>query len=193
MNKLNKINFSAILEWVSRCYVWLFLMLYGLGKIFGGQFYLKGELPTALAEKTVVQATPFEIAWTFMGLSKAYILFIGISQIVGATFLLFNRTKILGVILLMPIMINIVVFDLVFMESKGPVANATIYILMLFYILYYNKDAIVKAWLAFTKDIGLIHFPVKWDFTQFVIGLLIAACIFSMDQFFVQIIGHGES
>lgn len=37
----------------------------------------------------------FELAWTFMGRSFGYILFIGLAEIIGAFLLLFNKTKLI--------------------------------------------------------------------------------------------------
>lgn len=62
-----------------------------------------------------------------MGYSFAYILFIGVMQIVGAWMLLWERTKLLGVAILMPILVNIVVFDIIFLDTleRSPVRSST--------------------------------------------------------------------
>jgi hypothetical protein len=83
-------------ELMARWYVFVFLNLYGLGKIAGGQFYRRGHLPADVARTTLGQAGGFDLAWTFMGHSFAYILFIGLAEVVGAWLLLWNRTKLPG-------------------------------------------------------------------------------------------------
>lgn len=185
---LNKIDLKKILEIVSRCYVFIFLNLYGVGKIMGGQFYRKGELPPEIASQTIEQASGYDIAWTFMGYSFAYILFVGISQIIGAWLLLWNKTKLLGVTILFPILVNIVVFDIIFLDVKDAVVNAVIYLLMLVYILFYNKEKVITAFNAFTT----IPEKSKLDKRQLLkrIGLVIVvmAIIFAIDQFFVNLI-----
>jgi hypothetical protein len=184
---LKKIDWKKILEIVSRWYVFVFLNLYGIGKIMGGQFYRKGKLPEEIASLTLEQASGYDIAWTFMGYSYAYILFVGISQIIGAWLLLWNKTKLLGVAILFPIMINIVVFDVIFLDVKDAVVNAVIYLLMLVYILFYNKEKVNTAYQSFTT------LPVKnkLDKKQLVkrIGLVLVvmAIIFAIDQFFVNL------
>jgi apolipoprotein N-acyltransferase len=50
---------------------------------------------------TLGEATGFDLAWTFMGFSFAYILFIGLAEIVGAWLLLcaifyLNKERVLG-------------------------------------------------------------------------------------------------
>jgi hypothetical protein len=104
------------------------------GKIIGGQFYRRGHLPPEVAQLPLASAGPFELAWTFMGYSFAYILFIGLTEIVGAWMLLWERTKLLGVAIL-PVMVNIIVFDIIFLDKYGALASAAIYTILLFVIL----------------------------------------------------------
>ena len=181
-------NWSKILEIVCRWYVFIFLNLYGIGKIMGGQFYRRGQLPEEVAHTTIEQASAYDLAWSFMGFSFYYILFIGLSQIIGAWMLLWNRTKILGVMVLFPIMINIIVFDIIFLDVKDALVNATIYLLMLIYILYANKEKVIKAFTALT----LPEFKKQEEKTEKLKGLgliiLIMMIVFGIDQLLVNLI-----
>ena len=105
---------QRVIELAARWYVFWFLNVYGLGKILGGQFYRRGRLPEDVAKTFLGDANAFELAWTFMGYSFAYILFIGLAEVVGAWLLLWERTKRFGVAILLPVMVNIVVFDIIF-------------------------------------------------------------------------------
>jgi len=58
------------------------------------------------------------------GHSYFYIVFNGIAQLVGAWFPLWNKTMLLGV--LMPIMINIIIFNIIFLDVYPALANAII-------------------------------------------------------------------
>ncbi len=142
---------KKVLERVARYYVCLFLLQYGIGKMIGGQFYRRGELPDAVAAMTLGEAPAFELAWTFMGYSGAYIAFIGISQVIGSLLLLGERTKLLGVTLLVPIMVNIVAFDVVFLDAYAALANALLYLFLLLLILYLNQDKVSAAFRALTS------------------------------------------
>ena len=181
---------KQLFERVCRYYVFAFLNLYGIGKIMGGQFYRKGELPEEVAQLTLAEAGAFEIAWTFMGYSYYYILFIGISQIIGAILLLFNKTKLLGTAILIPIMLNIIVFDIFFLDKKGALVNASLYFLMLLYILYYNKDRVISAFHALTQTFKIEPVPSKQKWLSFGLVLLIMAMIFVIDQTLVGLVGH---
>ena len=85
---------NRFIELAARWYVFIFLMLYGGAKIIGGQFYTQGRIPPDVAEKTLAEATHFELAWTFMGASFYYMLFIAVAEIAGAVCLLWkNKTN----------------------------------------------------------------------------------------------------
>lgn len=185
MNNLYK---NKILEMVCRCYVFIFLNIYGIGKIMGGQFYRRGQLPKEIAITTIEQASAYDLAWSFMGYSFYYILFIGVSQIIGAWLLLWNRTKILGVIILFPIMVNIIVFDIIFLDVKDALVNATIYFLMLIYILYYNKEKINKAFSILTSPEIMKQEPKTKILKSLGLMILTMIVIFGIDQFFVNLI-----
>lgn len=189
---MGKFIIEQVFERVCRYYVFVFLCLYGFGKIAGGQFYRKGALPEAIADIPLSQASAFEIAWTFMGYSFAYILFIGVSQLIGAFLLLFNKTKLLGTAILIPIMLNIIVFDIIFLDQKGALVNATLYFLMLLYILYANKQRVIQAFHALieSSEQQLINLSVKERYFHLGIVLTIMALIFVLDQTLVNLVGH---
>jgi len=170
--------------------VFTLLSMYGVGKLIGGQFYRKGELPEEIAMIPLHEVGGFDLAWTFMGYSYAYILFIGVSQLVGAVLLLFEKTKLLGVIILLPILINIIVFDVVFFDTYGALASAMIYFFLLLLILFFNKERVVvsiKALISMSKDYKKI--PSQRLITiGVVLGLM--GLIFGVEQFFVNLLGH---
>lgn len=185
---MNKFNWGKIFEIVSKWYVFIFLNFYGFGKIMGGQFYRRGQLPPEVAHTTIEQASAYDLAWSFMGFSFFYILFIGVSQIVGAWLLLWNRTKLLGVMILFPIMINIIVFDIIFLDVKDALVNATIYLCMLIYILYFNREKIIKAFMALTTpDLNIEREKIE-TLKRLGVILFMMIVIFGIDQFFVNLI-----
>ncbi|MEP0264449.1 hypothetical protein [Dokdonia sp.] len=134
-----------IIEFTFRIYVWSKIWAYGIGKIVGGQFHRAGRLPEEVAKTPIADIGSFDLAWTFFGFSTGYIWFIGLSQILGGGLLLFNRTKIIGVFILIPILLNIIVVDFFFEISPGAMLSAIFYLLMCCYILYYNKKQLIEA------------------------------------------------
>ncbi len=186
---MKNIPWEKITEIASRWYVFVFLNLYGSGKIAGGQFYRRGALPPEVAQTTLEQATAYELAWSFMGYSFYYILFIGSAQIIGAWLLLWERSKLLGVMILLPIMVNIIVFDLIFLEVKDALVNALLYFGMLLYILYANRSRIASAWWALTqRSDGMVEDrgPARWQ--HWLLALLLMALVFGLDQLLVNVV-----
>jgi hypothetical protein len=185
---------EEILELVFRCYVFVFMSLYGLGKIMGGQFYTPDRMPGEVAATPLGKAGGFELAWTFMGHSHNYILFIGITQILGAFMLLFNRTKLVGAAVLLPVLINIVVFDIIFLDKYGALASAVIYLCMLLFILFFNKERVVMAFRSLTNFSPGSEYDkdVKLKIYKLLSVAIVFALLFFLDQVIVNLIGHGK-
>jgi len=177
------------LELAARCHVFMMLNIYGLGKIMGGQFHRKGQLTEELANQTLGTVSSFDLAWTFMGHSYTYILFIGLSQLLGAWLLLWDRTKLLGVAILIPIMVNIIVFDAVFFETYGALGSAIIYFLLLMLVLFFNRQTLFEVIKKMTNSDLKQNFE-KNVFIKFGIVAVVMLVLFGIDQLVVNFLGH---
>jgi len=177
------------LELAARCYVFVMLNIYGTGKLVGGQFYRKGSLPEEVGIQTLDTVKSFDLAWTFMGHSYMYILFIGVSQLLGAWLLLWDRTKLLGIAILIPILVNIMVFDAIFFETYGALGSATIYFLLLMLVLFFNRNTI-QAIIEKMLSASLKQNFEKNVFIKFGIVFGLMAVLFGIDQLVVNILGH---
>jgi hypothetical protein len=176
-------------ELAARWYVFVFLNVYGLGKIAGGQFYRRGHLPEDVAQTLLRDVDRFDLAWTFMGYSFAYILFVGLAEVIGAWLLLWDRTKLLGVAILLPVMVNIVVFDVIFLDKYGALASATIYTLLLLVILACNRERVGESIRALMAG-GPKRTPQRARLV--VVALLIMGILFAFDQALVHLFGYGR-
>lgn len=179
-----------VLEKAARWYVFLMLNIYGWGKMMGGQFYRKGHLPDEVAGQTLGEANAFDLAWTFMGYSFNYILFIGILQVTGAWLLLWERSKMIGALILLPILANIVVFDLLFMDKHGATASALLYFSLVLIILFINRRKLFDALVILTALDKTTGPGSRNAWLQVLFALLILSGLFGLDQFFVNLFGH---
>lgn len=179
---MKKNKWKSISEIVLRQCVFIILNIYAISKIIGGQFYLKGKLPTEVANTTLGEASSFSLAWTFMGHSYYYILFVGIAQLIGAWFLLWNKTKLIGVFILIPIIINIIVFDIVFLDVYPALANALIVFTMLLIILNYNKEKVLEVFKGLTNFPEKSKIQLKRRFLTIAITVVIIILIFAFDS-----------
>jgi hypothetical protein len=180
---MNKSNYKVTFELVLRQCVFIILNIYALSKLLGGQFYMKEKLPAEIANTTLGEASGFSLAWTFMGHSYFYIVFVGIAQLIGAWFLLWNKTKLVGVLILLPIMVNIIVFDIIFLDVYPALANAIIVLLMLFLILFFNREIVKDTVIKLTNFQSKPSVSIKKRLITFGITILFIVLIFSFDSF----------
>lgn len=178
------------IELAARLHVFLLLNAYGLGKLAGGQFHKKGALPPEVAAQTLGNVNSFDLAWTFMGHSYTYILFIGISQLIGAWCLLWDRSKLIGIAILIPILTNIIVFDAIFFETYGALASAIMYMLLLLLILYLNKTQVINILKAMTITQHRAKVPIAEKIKTLGIIILIFVLSFGFEQCWVNLLGH---
>lgn len=189
---MKQISYKEILELVCRWYVFFFLTAYGLAKLIGGQFYSPDRFPEELINVTLLEASNFELAWVFMGRSFGYMLFIGLGEIIGALLLLFNRTKLIGALILTTIMVHVIVFDVFFLDEYGALASAIIYFLMLITILWINKESIIKTLYHLTQFKTLPNSSIKTKVLKYASILILIGVIFSFNQFIVSWLGYGK-
>lgn len=189
---MKNIYVKEIFEVVLRQCVFIILNIYALSKIFGGQFYMKGKLPIEIANTTLGDASGFSLAWTFMGHSYYYILFVGIAQLIGAWFLLWNKTKLLGVLILIPIMINIIVFDIMFLDVYPALANAIIVFVMLTLIMFLNKEKIINVFQVLTRFPEKPKRQIKKRILTLMITIFIIVLIFTFDSFIEYWLGVSK-
>lgn len=189
---MKKFDFKEILELVCRLYVFFFLFVYGIGKVIGAQFYTPDVIPPDIETMPIGLVPDFELAWVFMGRSYGYMLFIGLAEITGALLLLFNKTKLIGTLILIPIMINVIVFDIFFLDEYGALAGATLYLLMLLAILVINKEKMSTAIKGLISPEALVKTSSKEYILKYVIVLVIIGLIFIGDQLIVNFLGYGK-
>ena len=189
---MKKIINRETIEIACRFYIFFFLFAYGLGKIIGAQFYSPDLIPSEIETMPISQIPDFDLAWVFMGRSYGYMLFIGIGELLGALMLLFNRTKLIGIFILLPIMVNVIVFDIFFLDEYGALASAIIYFIMLLVILWINKEKIMKVIKTLTHFDGIVKTSIKDKIVKFSYVLLIILVVFAFNQLLVSWLGYGK-
>jgi hypothetical protein len=119
---------------------WL-LYLYALSKLAGFQF----TLPPGTRERPVGSLTGFELTWYYFGYSHAYKMILGLTQLLGATLLLFRRTAALGAALLLPVLVNIVLINLFFVIALGAQLTSAFLLAAMLAILWHSRALIAQA------------------------------------------------
>ena len=163
-----------------------------MGKVIGAQFYTPDVIPPEIETMPIGIVPDFELAWVFMGRSYGYMLFIGLAEVIGALLLLFNKTKLVGTLILIPIMVNVIVFDIFFLDAYGALAGATLYLLMLLTILVINKEKISAVIKELIRPKARLKTSLKDNALKYLIVLVIIGLIFIGDQLMVNFLGYGK-
>lgn len=88
-----------------------FMFQYGIIKVFHLQM---SELSNAELIKTLGNKSPMGLAWTFMGFSKTYSAFAGLSEVIAGLLLISRRTQTFGAIATVAVMLNVFMMNLCF-------------------------------------------------------------------------------
>lgn len=157
----NKFDFYFVIL-VLRWYLAYYMIDYGISKLLGDQF---GGVNESILNKPLKNIDKFYIAWYFFSLTPIFNIFVGLLQILGGILILINRTIIIGVIILIPIITGILIVDISFTNNMFGIALIIRIFMMLFscfIILYYYKLKIFEI-IKILLTIG--KFPnIKWYF-----------------------------
>lgn len=144
---------------------------YGFAKIFGTQFapsYFKGD-------SVWNSLSGYDLTWNYFSYSYAMSCIIAGVQIVGSAFLLFRRTTLLGVILLLPVMVNIVLIDIFFGIAAGALMNAILFTLGLSYLLLLQWPAVKAFFIQARSALP----PIRLGGAKNLLRLVLAAYAFA--------------
>ncbi len=116
------------------------LYLYGTSKLLHIQFDLQSEL----AHRAVGSLTGYQLTWYYFGFSRVYAFILGLTQVTGATLLLFRKTTLVGALAVLPVMANILLINIfVLVDDYGPYLIAALICMSLVTILWHHRVALV--------------------------------------------------
>ena len=156
----SKFPFSDYFLLAARVLLAWTLYRYGWSKLTEGQF--------GVDEKTMNMALKdidlFRVSW-YLANHQPFKSFIGISQIVCALLLTFNRTVIMGAFVSIPIWLNILMWDLTFMEGMTVAFTFRLsyYIILTTLIIYQQKSKVLPALIYVTEQNMTTKFPL-WTY-----------------------------
>lgn len=131
-------------------------LLYGGAKLMDGQF----GISAAEAAKPVGQLSLFRLSW-YLFAQEPFKSFVGISQVVAALLLLWNRTVLLGALLLVPIAANVLVVNLTYIKMPSLYWRLSYYLLLLGLIFWHYRSQMHAAWVALTHGLTT-RFRYPW-------------------------------
>jgi uncharacterized membrane protein YphA (DoxX/SURF4 family) len=141
MKKISKAQFWDYFILIARIWLGYTLIRYGYSKLTDGQFGVTKEtMNLPLKEIDLLR-----LSW-YLADHEPFKSFIGISQIIAAILLIYNRTIILGAFISIPIWLNILMWDMTFMGLYTPfTVRIPFYVLLTVMILWHYKSKVVPA------------------------------------------------
>lgn len=115
----------------------VYLFIYGLSKVFPLQF--GNGLHAYTLTKTYGEASPMNLLWTFMGYSRPYTIFAGLSEVTAGLLLVFRKTTLLGALLSFGVMLNVFLLNL-FYDVPVKLFSGHLLLFSLLFILYYSRS-----------------------------------------------------
>ena len=122
---------------------------YGYAKLTGRQF----GLTPAQAALPVSQLGLFKLSFYLFG-QEPFKSFVGVSQILAGLLLLWNRTALLGALLLLPIAANVLVIDVTYIKILPSFHwRLSFYIGLIFLIFWHCRDRMMTVFRALTHGL----------------------------------------
>ena len=182
----------ALWQGVIRYFLALDLCMFGVQKFFHLQFVV----PLGVLDNPFNTLRPDQLMWAFFGHFYAFTVIIACVEIEGALLLLFRKTRLIGVIFLMPVMLNILLLDYFYKPGLAVEIYITIEVVVLIYLLLIEYERLVVFF--FVTDSGLPRFQLKansWKNIMRVSVILIPLslmAIFKFPQYYPGINGKYE-
>ena len=154
------------------------LFMYGLSKLLHLQFNLQSDL----AHRSIGSLTGYELTWYYYGYSRVYACLLGLTQVGGASLLLFRKTTLLAALLVSPVMANILLINMfILVNDYGPyVIAALIFVSMLLILWHERRNLVFLLWSSQqceASESRRAHRAIRTLILAFVIGILITGSL----------------
>jgi len=135
MSDLDGEEYPGLLHWL-RYFCAFMLYMYGTSKLLHFQFNLQSEL----APRPIGSLNGYQLTWFYFGVSRVYACILGLTQVAGATLLLFRKTTLMGALAMLPIMVNILLINMfILVDDYGPYVISTLICISLLTVLWHQR------------------------------------------------------
>jgi uncharacterized membrane protein YphA (DoxX/SURF4 family) len=133
------------------------LFQYGWAKLTDNQFGVDEQTMNL----PLKQIDLFRLSW-YLADHQPFKAFIGVSQLIIGLLLLINRTAIIGALASIPIWLNILMWDMTFMEgmTRPFMIRLSYYLILTGLILYQERDKIMSAINSFLTSTLRFKYPL---------------------------------
>jgi len=135
--------YPRLLDWLRYSCAFM-LYMYGMSKLSHSQF----NMSSALAQRSVGSLNGYELTWFYYGYSRIYASVLGLTQVAGATLLLFRKTTLLAAAIMLPVMANILLINMfILVNDYGPYFISVLICISLLTILWHQRADLLTLFL----------------------------------------------
>lgn len=148
----------AWMQGIIRYWLAFSIATYGFAKILKTQL----QSPTYRLDMPMGDVSGFGLTWYYFGYSYTLAVIIALFQIGGSILLLYRRTTLLGVMILLPVMVNIVLINLFYEIATGAFFNSVIFTLSLVFLLLLDIDKLKAAFWDLVDHLPPVTLGRNW-------------------------------
>lgn len=180
----SRVKSKKMFEWIQtliRFGIAFDVASFGWKKVFGLQFIV----PDPIASIPMNKQNGEWLTWFYFGHSLAYGLIIAAIQIGGSFLLLFQKTRLLGAIILFPLMLNLSLINIFYQMNSGALWQAIPLTAGLLYLLLIEREKLVKFFFKIDSGQPPVSKPVLQTMTRFTLmalALLYTAYLWHLKQ-----------
>lgn len=146
-------RWHARLQGLIRYWLAFQIATYGFAKLFQTQF----STPNYLLDRPLSSITGAGLTWYYFGSAPLFVIILGVLQVGGAALLLFRRTSLLGVLVLLPVLVNILFINIFYNIGAGAFLNSVLFVLGLSFLLGLEWPRLRAVLFALTQALPAVR------------------------------------
>lgn len=151
----------------------LLLYFYGISKLAGHQL----TVPSDMALKPVGSLSGYWLTWYYYSYSHTYKDILGLTQILGASLLLFRKTALLAATLMTPVMANILLINFFYTIALGAEVNAAFILGSMLLLLWHQREALVATFWTHQSTESQASQKLHWAIRSLILLIVLAQVI----------------
>jgi len=148
----------AWLQAIIRYWLALSISTYGFAKILKTQF----QSPSYRLDIPLGEVNGFGLTWYYFGYSYTLAVILGLIQIGGSVLLLYRRTTLLGVMILLPVLVNIILINVFYSIAAGAFFNSVVFTLGLLFFLFVDWEKLKATFWDLVEHLPPITLGRSW-------------------------------
>jgi hypothetical protein len=134
-----RLNYNVLLYWFSWGLIIVLSCIefaYGIVKFFPVQMPYPNMISV---QRPIGEMTPFELLWATIGYGQPYQVFSGVVEVVGALLILFKRTRVIGLLIIVAVMVNVVMLNYAYQIGVLELSSKVLLVAM-FLLAPYSRE-----------------------------------------------------